>query len=372
MQWECDKLLELSDPLRMSIKDIHEWKYKMFKQTFAFHFNNCPEYKRYCELHNVKPEDIKTYEDLIKIQPIPSDIFRDSEKLILSVPENEIVTILTTSSTTSKKPVRYAIDEMTFEGMKNFNAKSWQTVMEILPGSMIFLTPSPTETKVGLVGGAYSIFKIMGFNDSNIKFAAKGGNFDSEKILELIISSNPPQHLYGPPFAYWNLVEYMKKEGKKINLDVKSRLITTGGWKGVKGEVSKEELNKEIAEVFGVSENQIRDGLGLTDIMGLMPECSYHKKHVPPWYHVSIRNPENINEEVDEGKTGLLVAMSAFISSYPAFTLPGDMGAVWEKECKCGITGQIVEHRGRASKLGARGCAIRLEEFMKLITKSSS
>jgi hypothetical protein len=45
------------------------------------------------------------------------------------------------------------------------------------------------------------------------------------------------------------------------------------------------------------------------------------------------------------------------------------MGAVWEKECKCGFTGQTVEHRGRASKLGARGCAIRLEEFMKIITR---
>jgi long-chain-fatty-acid---luciferin-component ligase len=369
MQWECDKLLEHPDPLRMSIKDIHEWKYKMFKQAFAFHFNNCPEYKRYCELHNVRPEDIKTYEDLIKIQPIPSDIFRDSEKLILSIPENEVIKVLTTSSTTSKNPVRYALDKITFEKMKNFNAKSWQKVFEILPGSMIFLTPSPTETKVGLVGGAYEIFKSIGFNESDINFAAKGGNFDSEVVLNFITKYKHPIYLYGPPFAYWSLVEYMKNKGKKIDLGAESRLIITGGWKGVKGEVSKEELYKGMAEIFGVNENQIRDGLGLTDVMGMIPECSYHKKHVPPWYHVSIRNPENINEEVDEGKTGLLAVMSSFISSYPAFTLPGDMGAVWEKECKCGFTGQTVEHRGRASKLGARGCAIRLEEFMKIITR---
>ena len=369
MQWECDKLLEHSDPLRMSIKDIHEWKLKMFKQAFAFNFNNCPEYKRYCELHNVKPEDIKTYEDLIKIQPIPSDIFRDYEKLISSVPEKEIVRILTTSSTTSKNPVRYPLDKITLERSAIFNAKSWQTVMGIVPGSAIILAPPPTETKVALVGGADITFQKMGFKISDIKFAAKGGEFNSEQILKLIINSKHPRHLYGPPFAYWNLVEYMKKEGKKTNLGHESRLMITGGWKGVKGEVSKEELYKEMSEFFCINENQIRDGLGLTDIMGMIPECEYHQKHVPPWYHISIRNPEDINEEVKEGKTGLLAAMSAFISSYPAFTLPGDMGAVWERECKCGFTGQIVEHRGRASKLGARGCAIRLEEFMKIITK---
>ncbi len=211
----------------------------MFKQAFAFHFNNCPEYKRYCELHNVKPEDIKTYEDLIKIQPIPSDIFRDSEELILSVPENEIVTILTTSSTTSKNPVKYPLDKITIERYAIFNARSWQTVMGITPGSVIILAPPPTETKVALVGGAYVTFQKMGFNDSNIKFAAKAGRFDAGQILELITSSKHAQHLYGPPFAYWNLVEYMKKEGKKIKLDVGSRFMITGGWKGVKGEVSE-------------------------------------------------------------------------------------------------------------------------------------
>jgi long-chain-fatty-acid---luciferin-component ligase len=355
----------------MSIKVIHDWKLKMFKQAFTFHFNNCPEYKRYCEMHNLKPEDIKTYEDLIRIQPIPSDIFRDSEKLILSIPESEIVRILTTSSTTSKNPVKYPLNKETIDRFAIFNGASWQTTMEIVPGkgTIIVLSPPPSETKVGLVGGAYITFQKMGFNDSNINFVAKGGQFDCKQILDIIVNSNRPQHFYGPPFAYWNLVEYMKSKGEKIILGDESRLIITGGWKGVTGEVSKEELYKGIAEFLGVNQNQIRDGLGLTDIMGMIPECRYHKKHVPPWYHISIRNPENINEEVEEGKTGLLAAMSAFVSSYPAFTLPGDMGAVWEKECDCGLTGQIVEHRGRASKLGARGCAIRLEEFMKIITR---
>ncbi len=95
-----------------------------------------------------------------------------------------------------------------------------------------------------------------------------------------------------------------------------------------------------MAEFFGINENQIRDGLGLTDIMGMIPECEYHNKHVPPWYHISIRNPENINEEAEEGKTGLLAAMSAFVSSYPAFTLPGDMGAVWEKNVSVELQGK--------------------------------
>jgi long-chain-fatty-acid---luciferin-component ligase len=77
-----------------------------------------------------------------------------------------------------------------------------------------------------------------------------------------------------------------------------------------------------------------------------------------------------MNSEVGEGEEGLLVLMSSFVTSYPAIVASGDMGAVWnKKKCECGRSGQIVEHLGRGSKLGARSCAIRMEQFMEAITR---
>jgi long-chain-fatty-acid---luciferin-component ligase len=164
-----------------------------------------------------------------------------------------------------------------------------------------------------------------------------------------------------------HLVEYMDSNNKSTHLDPETRLMTTGGWKRVKGEVPREMFIERTSKAFGISGAQIRDSLGLTDIFTMLPECEYHKKHVPPWFHVSVRNPENTTEEEAEGETGLLVFMSALIQSYPAFCMTGDMGAVEDGVCECGRAGQIVEHRGRAQGAGARGCALRLEEFMNKI-----
>lgn len=127
-------------------------------------------------------------------------------------------------------------------------------------------------------------------------------------------------------------------------------------------------MKKSLKKNINVEMSQIRDAYGCSDFMTMLPECEYGYMHVPPWIHISVRNPENLDEEVDENEKGMLGLMAAYIKSFPAFTMPGDMGKVREGTCECGRTGQIVEISGRASSTGQRGCAIRLEEFMKIIT----
>jgi len=370
MQWECDRLLEHTDPFRMSIKDIHEWKYKIFKQAFTFHFNNCPEYKRYCDLHNVKPEDIKTYEDLIKIQAIPSDIFRESEVPILSLPQKEIIFMSVTSSTTSKKPVKFYMDRLSLQRTNSSNKKTFKDILEMSgEGSVFFITPPPLETDTGLVKGMYMSVKDIGFKENQIFFGVSKNQVLFDKLIEEISNAIKPIYIFGPPFAVSALIDEIESKNIKINLGLQSKVLTSGGWKTVLSAISDQEFENKVAKTLNISPNQIRDLLGLTDIFTGLPECKYHKKHVPPWFHISVRDAQNVNEEVSENETGLLVYMSSLIQSYPAFCMPADLGSIWEGTCECGRTGEIVEHRGRASKLGARGCAVRLEEFMKLITK---
>jgi long-chain-fatty-acid---luciferin-component ligase len=354
----------------MSISDIHEWKYKMFKQAFAFHFNNCPEYKRYCELHKVKPEDIKTYDDLTKIQAIPSDVFRESEVPILSVRKEEIIFTSVTSSTTSKKPVEFYMDRLSLQRSNNSNKKTFEDILEMNGnGSVFFITPAPRETDAGLVKGMYMSVKDIGFKEEQIFFGVSESRIPFDELIEEISDAIKPIYIFGPPFAVLALIDEIESRKVDVNLGPRSKVLTSGGWKTFLRAINDQEFKNKVTKTVNISSTQIRDLLGLTDIFTGLPECEYHKKHVPPWFHISVRDPQNINKEVLENETGLLIYMSSLIQSYPAFCMPADLGAVWEGTCECGRTGEIVEHRGRASKLGARGCAVRLEEFMKLITK---
>jgi long-chain-fatty-acid---luciferin-component ligase len=370
MEWEIDNLLKHPEPFRMPEQEAAELKLKAFKQIFDHHYKNCEEYRKYCELYNLSPDDIKTLDDLVKIQPIPSDAFRDTGKIIASVPHDKIVMVATSSSTTSKNPCRYPLDADTLRRTSQTGVHFLKDV-GFTGGFVCMLTPSPTESDTGLVRGMSHVLKEgLKFGD-RIMYAVHEGKVQTEVVLNIITSTHHrPVHLYGPPFVYIHLADYIEKHGIEAKLDKDSRLITTGGWKTVAGEVTKQELIEKVAKAFHVRENQIRDGLGLTDIYSMIMECEYHNKHVPPWIHVSARDPTDMNTEVEEGEEGMLVLMSSFVTSYPAIVVTGDMGAVWnKKKCECGRHGQIVEHRGRGSKLGARGCAIRLEQFMDIITR---
>jgi long-chain-fatty-acid---luciferin-component ligase len=369
MEWLGDKVLEHPDPSRMSIDEGRAWKLKGFKQAFEFHYKNCPEYNTYCKLHDTTPNDINNYNDLVKIQPVPSDAFRDSEKLILSVPEKDIVDILTTSSTTSKKPVRYAFDKLTFNRINKANGKLWRLGCDVEIGSLCLMGPRPAESDTGLVRGGYLGWKNAGFRDEDIFFAVRDKKVDSVGIINDLAKAKKPRNLYGPPFIFLAFINYLEEKGETINLDKVSKVVTTGGWKGVSGEVSREELNNKISKYLNIPIENIRDGYGTTDIFTILPECEYHHKHVPPCFNISVRDPQDTSLEVNEGEIGLIVLMSYLIQSYPAFTMPADMGTVIERECECGRNGQIVELKGRAKGSGARGCAIRMEEFMEIITK---
>ena len=102
MNWECDKLLEHEDPFHMDLNEVRDCKFRVFRQAFEHHYTNCPIYKKYCKVYDIEPNDIKSYNDLVKIPPVPSDAFRDLKEPIISVPETEIIFKSTTSSTTSR------------------------------------------------------------------------------------------------------------------------------------------------------------------------------------------------------------------------------------------------------------------------------
>ena len=370
MEWEIDNLLKHPEPFTMPETQASELKLRSFKQIFEHHYNNCSEYRKYCDLYKLSPHDITTLDDLVKIPPIPSDAFRGTEKLIMSVPAEKIVFVATTSSTTSKKPCRYALDPATVR-RATLAGKHFLADIGLKGGFVAMLTPPPEESDTGMVSGmGHMLKKGLKFGDRMV-YAVHGAKVETENVIRAITTtSHRPVHLFGPPFVYMHFVDYIERQGLDVRLDADSRVLLTGGWKTVAGEVTKHELQQRIASAFHVKEGQIRDGLGLTDIYTMIMECEYHNMHVPPWIHVSARDPADMNSEVGEGEEGLLVLMSSFVTSYPAMVASGDMGAVWNrKKCRCGRSGQIVEHRGRGSKLGARSCAIRMEQFLESITR---
>ena len=58
-------------------------------------------------------------------------------------------------------------------------------------------------------------------------------------------------------------------------------------------------------------------------------ECEYHRKHVPPWCYVSIRDINEPAVELEPGKTGGIAILDALNTAYPGFLCCPTTSAKW-------------------------------------------
>jgi long-chain-fatty-acid---luciferin-component ligase len=103
---------------------------------------------------------------------------------------------------------------------------------------------------------------------------------------------------------------------------------------------------------------------GMIESNMLAVECHLHRKHVPPWCYISIRDPGQIGKELAPGETGTIAILDALSTSYPGFLLTDDMGDVETGTCGCGRTGQVINfrRRGQGGELGH--CPVSIERYL--------
>lgn len=370
------KLIEHPDPFNMDPNEAKEIRLQAIHEFFEHHFENSPLYNSFCSFAGIKPGDIQAYEDLSRIPWIPSSFFKaltnfeDPDKVKKLASVDDIVRSFSTSGSTGE-PSLYPFDVESLKIVNESNSKIFYHVGEIRESDFMFMLTHPPQTSdTGMVQGMFLTLKGILWNESQIEFAIEKGEMDMKHLKDVLMKPRGRlRHLYGPPFAYNDISDQIIQKNMEIELDENSKSFITGGWKRIKGEVSREFLNEKIHKAFGILKKNIRDGYGLTDIMSIFLECECHQKHVPPWLHVSARDPQDkdLAKEAKKGERGVAVIISPIIESYPAVVVPGDYIKIthgYEEKCECGRNGATIEFVGRYEDSG-RGCALREERLIK-------
>jgi len=372
----------------MDIEEANALRLAAIQGSFEHHYKNNAVYRAFCDKFGVKPDDIRTFDDITKIALITSDFFKQvsaykEEDLfkIISIPPEKIVTYFTTSGTTGK-PSKYPFDRNSLARLNKSNAQILKCLADIsVDDKFMFLTPDLKHTVTGLVHGMYqSIETCIGKEraQEQVRFAQKiddGGeaHYQLDDLLN-IMAGGGIVHLFGPPFAYKDIAEMLLKSRQIIKMAEKSKAFMSGGWKGRQDAmITPKELGQLINGAFGIEERNIRDGLGLTDVFSWLLECEKKRKHVPPWMHVSARKEsdslKDLEKTMPKNQEGIMAFLTPIIESYPAFLTTGDLGALttdFDAKCECGRIGPTVEYRRRSGD--PRGCA--LEELKKMQTSA--
>lgn len=337
---------------------------EVLRGAFRYHHERNNFFRAQCEAEQVTVDDITTRADLSRIPLLPVNMFkRPDAHVLLSAPLTDIELEIRSTGTGGVPSVARR-DTITVNRALAGIFGSYREFFALSKGAGLFLCPSTAETpEMGMV----KVFNILnGVFDDHV-YLVRDYAFDPDEALRYLRKwdGEMTRHVIGPPFLVNRLLRFLELEEIELKLDPESMVITLGGWKRYTGEsISREDFDAKLERYLGVTPDRIRDMYGMIESNMLAIECEHHRKHVPPWCYVSIRDVTDPSIELPAGQTGGIAILDALNTSYPGFLMSEDVGEVDESACPCGRTGQTVSFRRRRQGAELGCCAVSIERFL--------
>ena len=329
---------------------------KRLTQLTEYHKKHSIEYARI--LTTVSYGGVSSYYD---IPFLPVRLFKDME--LKSVPDANVVKIMTSSGTTGQAVSKIYLDRVTAANQQ----KAMVKIVSDFTGSSrmpMIIIDSPDVVKdramfsargAGILG--FSIFgskKIYAL-DTDMKLDVAGlQQFLEEHHGEKIL-------LFGFTFMIWQhfykeLLK-LKQEGTTFDLS-QAILIHGGGWKKLLSEaVSPQEFHDRLNEVCGL--NAIHDYYGMVEQTGcIYMQCEYGHLHASIFSDVIIRRPQDF-KPCEIGEKGIIQVVSTIPESYPGHSLLTEDEGIIDgiDDCPCGRKGKYFRILGRLKQAEIRGCS---------------
>lgn len=279
--------------------------------TFKYQNENVMVYRDFCNYLNTNVEAV---DSLVKIPFLPISFFK-SNKVLDSNYEAEIIfsSSGTTGSLQSKHYVaKTSLYEQSFQkAFKHFygNIEEY-TILALLPSYLERDGSSLIYMAEDLINNSNK--PDSGFYLNNIS-----------AIIEIIKTLEKKQEktlLLGVSFALLDLVEAEK-------LDLKNTIIMeTGGMKGRRKELIREELHNILKAGFGVK--NINSEYGMTEMLSQAYSKGNGLFYCPPWLKILTRDPEDALTLV-KGKTGGINIIDLANKHSCSFLATQDLGKVY-------------------------------------------
>ena len=297
--------------------------------VFEYQWHHNSVYQHYCNLLNRDPENVEKLED---IPFLPIEFFK---KHIIKTGDWATMTVFKSSGTTGTRSTHHVQDEP-------FYHRITQTIYEshfhpLKDVQVLALLPSYIEQ------GDSSLISMVNYFISQ---SAEGGGFflDDDTALRNTLKSNPKKVLFGVSYALLDFIENSGIETKNTTI------IETGGMKGRKKELTREELHKRIKRGFGVGD--VYSEYGMTELLsqayGKNGEFSF-----PPWAKILIRDINDPFSFVKTGKTGGINIIDLAHIDTISFIETKDLGKINENG--------DFEVLGRFDNTDLRGCNLLIQ-----------
>ncbi|TJY70857.1 acyl-protein synthetase [Arthrobacter sp. CAU 1506] len=321
-------------------------------------------YRAQCDALGVDPAAINDIGDLQELPLLPVSMFkRPDAQVLLTCSLADVETETRSSGTHGIQSVARRNSETMTRALVGLIG-TYREFFNLSGGAGLFLNPTDSEaSEMGLLKD----FNILNSVFDHHAYLVDDQAFDAREAMEHLRrwKGHMTRHIVGPPFLINRLLRFLEQEKVNVRLDPYSMIITLGGWKRHTAEAIPEEgFRDRCHDLLGVRPANVRDMYGMIESNMLAVECHLHRKHVPPWCYISIRDPGQVGKELPSGDTGTIAILDALNTSYPGFLLTDDVGNVESGTCGCGRTGQVINFRRRGQGSGLGNCPVSIERYL--------
>ena len=300
-------------------------------QVFRHQFKNNAIYRSFCDLLYIHSSDVKEVEE---IPFLPIQFFKSHAVLSSTQAVKET---FTSSGTTGSSVSKHMVTDLSWY-TKSYT-KSFEyfygpieeyTVLGLLPnylerdGSSLIYMVDDFIKKSNRPASGFYLNNLTELSKTLIALDKKG-----EKVL-----------LIGVTFALLDLIE--RQQFKLQN----TIIMETGGMKGRRKEIIRNELHEILCAGFGVS--KIHSEYGMTELLSQGYSKGNGVFETPPWMKILTRDTEDALSINASGKNGGINVIDLANYNSCSFIATQDLGKVYENE--------TFEVLGRFDNSDIRGC----------------
>ncbi len=305
-------------------------------EAFHFQFNYINDYRTYCESINKIPGKVEHYTN---IPFLPIEFFKTHEIFDKS---RQVNTVFSSSGTTGQ------ITSKHFVADPDLYEKSFTETFKLFYGNIenyVVLALLPSYLERGgssLVYMAEKLIKLSKHTDSGFYL----NNYDDliHKIQKLS-TENRKILLIGVTYALLDVAELYSFHGKKLII------METGGMKGRRKELIREELHQILCEKLGV--NTIHSEYGMTELLSQAYSKGKGIFNTPPWMKILIRDTYDPFSYLDANRGGGINVIDLANINSCCFIETKDIGKVMSPDSFTIL--------GRFDHSDIRGCNLMVE-----------
>lgn len=319
------------------------------RELTRHHMQKCQAYNRIVETMFGSSE----FSSIEEAPYLPIGLFKSHR--LLSVPEEEVFTVLNSSGTTGQQLSKIYLDKPTAHNQARALAHILKSVLgpQRLP---MLIVDAEANLRLRNARSA-GILGIMNMGRQHLFALRDDMTLDEESVGGFLKKhGGAPFVVFGFTFMIW---QFLFKALQGANVDMSNGiLLHSGGWKGLESErVSNLEFKRSLNEAMML--RRIYNFYGMVEQTGsIFLEGDDGFLHSPSFAEVIVRNPANF-EVLETGQAGLIQLVSVLPWSYPGHSvLTQDIGIVdGGVESSGRRSGQRLTVLGRASKAELRGCS---------------